>query len=264
MAFYQLGELYRLRGEFDRAEDSYRRASRWVVDPQPGLALLRLAQGQVDVAASAIRRAVAAATSEVARSRLLPAHVEIMLAAGDLAAARAAAAELQDRAEAIGAPWLRAVALQAAGAVNLAEGDGQTALSTLRRAWTAWQSIDTPYEAARTRVLMGLACRHLADEESAQMEFDAARWIFHQLGAGPDLVRVEELARRRPAGAGVLTAREAQVLRLVAAGKTNRMIAADLVLSDKTVARHVSNIFGKLGLASRSAATAYAYEHDLL
>ena len=263
-AFYQLGELYRLRGDFDRAEDAYRRASRWVVEPQPGLAMLRLAQGQVDVAASAIRRVIAAVAGGVARSRLLPAHVEIMLAAGDLAVARAAAAELQTIADAIGAPWLRAAALQAAGTVMLAEGHGQAALSTLRRAWTAWQAIDTPYEAARTRVAMGLACRHIADEESAQMEFDAARWIFHQLGAGPELVRVEELARRRPAPAGVLTAREEQVLRLVATGKTNRMIAADLVLSDKTVARHVSNIFGKLGLTSRSAATAYAYEHGLV
>jgi DNA-binding NarL/FixJ family response regulator len=187
-----------------------------------------------------------------------------MLVAGDLAAARAAAAELQVLADAIGAPWLQALALQAAGAVVLAEGDGQAALSTLRRAWRTWQAVDAPYEAARTRVAMGLACRHLADEESAQMEFDAARWVFRQLGAGPDLVRVEGLARRRPAAAGVLTAREAQVLRLVATGKTNRVIAADLVLSEKTIARHVSNIFGKLGLASRSAATAYAYEHGLV
>jgi DNA-binding CsgD family transcriptional regulator/tetratricopeptide (TPR) repeat protein len=263
-AFYQLAELHRLRGEFDRAEEAYRRASRWVVDPQPGLALLRLALGMFFVAAWAIRRVVSAETSGVARSRLLPAYVEIMLVAGDLAAARAAAAELQVLADAIGAPWLQALALQAAGAVVLAEGDGQAALSTLRRAWRTWQAVDAPYEAARTRVAMGLACRHLADEESAQMEFDAARWVFRQLGAGPDLVRVEGLARRRPAAAGVLTAREAQVLRLVATGKTNRVIAADLVLSEKTIARHVSNIFGKLGLASRSAATAYAYEHGLV
>jgi ATP/maltotriose-dependent transcriptional regulator MalT len=264
MAFYQLAELHRLRGDFDRAEEAYRQASRWVVEPQPGLALLRLAQGQPEVAAAVIRRVVDATASGVTRSRLLAGHVEIMLAVGDVTAARAAADELRTIADVVGAPWLRAVALHAAGAVALGEGDGRRALSTLRRAWTAWQAVDAPYEAARARVAMGLACRHLADEESAQMEFDAARWVFQQLGAGPDLGRVDELAHRRAAAAGALTGREAQVLRLIAAGKSNRMIAADLVLSEKTVARHISNILGKLGLASRSAATAYAYQHGLV
>jgi DNA-binding NarL/FixJ family response regulator len=122
-----------------------------------------------------------------------------------------------------------------------------------------------PYEAARVRVLVGLACRELGDEDSAEMELDSARWAFNQLGAAPDLAGVEAMLRRasaRPVGG--LTAREVQVLRLVAAGRTNRMIANDLVISEKTVARHVSNIFTKLGLSSRSAATGYTYEHDIL
>jgi len=139
------------------------------------------------------------------------------------------------------------------------------ALAALRHAWTVWQELDAPYEAARARVLIGLTCRRLGDEDTAQMELDAARWVFRQLGALPDLARVEALSRKAVvAAAGGLTAREVQVLRLVAAGKTNRSVAADLFLSEKTVSRHVSNIFTKLGLSSRSAATVYAYEHDLV
>ena len=153
----------------------------------------------------------------------------------------------------------------AAGAVLLSEGAALAALAALRRAWAAWQELDAPYEAARARVLLGLACRDLGDRDGAEMEVDAARLVFQRLGAAPDLARLEALSGKATAGAaGALTAREAQVLRLVAAGKTNRTIAADLFLSEKTVARHVSNIFAKLGLASRAAATAYAYEHDLV
>jgi DNA-binding CsgD family transcriptional regulator len=226
---------------------------------------MRLAQGQVDVAAASIRRVIDNAVRGPSRSRLLAGYVEIMLVAGDVPAARAAVEELQAVAEAIGGPWLQAVALHATGAVLRAEGDGPAALSTLRRAWTAWQAVDAPYEAARARVTMGLACRDLADEDGAQMEFDAARWVFQRLGAGPELARVDSLARNTTGSTvGVLTAREVQVLRLVAAGKTNRDIAAELFLSEKTVARHLSNIFAKLGLRSRSAATAYAYENGLV
>jgi DNA-binding CsgD family transcriptional regulator len=265
VAFYRQAELHRLRGEFAQAEEAYRQASRWLPEPQPGLALLRLAQGQVGAAAAAIRRAVHDAADRVLRSRLLTAHIEIMLAAGDLAAARRTVDELAGIAEEVDSPWLRAMAAHATGAVLLAEGDAAAALAVLRRAWTAWRELDVPYEAARTRVVMGLACRQLGDEDSADMELDAAGWIFRQLGAAPDLARAEALARK-PAGPAVdgLTGREVEVLRLVAAGKTNRAIATDLFLSEKTVARHVSNIFAKLGLSSRSAATAYAYEHDLV
>jgi len=265
MAFYQISELHRLRGEFAKAEEGYRQASQWGREPQPGLAQLRLAQGRVDAAEAAIRRVVDEAQDRVTRSKVLPAYVEIMLAADDVQAARAAADELSQIAADLDAPRLRAVAAHAHGAVLLAEGDARAALDPLRYSWKAWQELEAPYEAARARALIGLACRELGDEDTAEMELDAARWVFRQLGAAPDLARVERLSRKAaPRAAGGLTAREVQVLGLVAAGKTNRAIADELVISEKTVARHVSNIFTKLGLSSRSAATAYAYEHDLV
>jgi ATP/maltotriose-dependent transcriptional regulator MalT len=205
------------------------------------------------------------AQDRVARSRLLPALVEIMFAAGDFHTARAAADELSEIADDLDAPLLRALATHAQGTVLLLEGDARAALGALRQAWTAWQELEVPYEAARARVLIALACRQLGDEDGAEMELDAARWVFAQLGAAPDHARAQALSRKAAAKpAGGLTVRELEVLRLVATGKTNRSIAADLFLSEKTVARHVSNIFTKLGLSSRAAATAYAYEHDLV
>ena len=264
-AFYQCGELHRLRGEFSQADEAYRQANRYGRTPQPGLALLRLAQGQSETATAAIRLVVDEAHGTETRSRLLPAYVEIMLAAGDIQAARMAADELASLAGDLDAPLLTAVAAQARGAVRLAEGDARAALPILRQAWTTWQEVDAPYDAARVRVLIGLASRDLGDVEAAEMEFDAARWIFQQLGARPDLTRVEALSRAlKPAPAGGLSAREMQVLRLVARGKTNREIASTLFISERTVERHLSNIFNKLDLTSRSAATAYAYEHQLL
>jgi ATP/maltotriose-dependent transcriptional regulator MalT len=264
-AWYRRGELHRLYGEFAEAEECFREASRFGREPQPGLALLRLAQGQVDAAQAAIRRVVDEAEGFVARSRLLPAHVEIMLAAGDVDAAVAGADELAAMADALDAPLLRARATHAQGAVLVARGDARAALTALRQAWSVWQELDAPHEAAGTRALIGLACRALGDEDGAAMELDAARWAFQELGAAPDVARIDALARRRGAtNAGGLTARELEVLRLVAAGKTNRTIATDLVLSEKTVARHVSNIFVKLGVSSRAAATAHAYENGLV
>lgn len=264
-AFYQCGELHRLRGEFSQADEAYRQANRYGRTPQPGLALLRMAQGQSETATAAIRLVVDEAHGTERRSRLLPAYVEIMLAAGDIQAARMAADELASLAGDLDAPLLTAVAAQARGAVRLAEGDARAALPILRQAWTGWQEVDAPYDAARLRVLIGLASRDLGDVEAAEMEFDAARWIFQQLGARPDLTRVEALSRAlKPAPAGGLSAREMQVLRLVARGKTNREIASALFISERTVERHLSNIFNKLDLPSRAAATAYAYEHQLL
>jgi len=264
-AFYQDAELHRLRGEFAEAEEGYRRATERGRSPQPGLAQLRLAQGQIDAAAAAIRRALDEVHDRVTRARLLPVHVEIMLAARDVHAALAAADELSEIASELDAQLLRAMAAAATGAVLLAEGDTRAALEALRRAWKSWQELEAPYEAARVRVLIGLACRELGDEDTAGMEMDAARRTLQQLGAAPDLVRLEELSRTAvPQPIGGLTAREVEVLRLVATGKTNRAIADKLVISEKTVARHMSNIFTKLGLSSRSAATAYAYEHDLV
>jgi len=263
-AFYQRAELHRLRGEFAKAEEAYRRANQHGRRPQPGLSQLRLAQGQVDAAAAAIRRVMEEPQDRRIRIRMLAAYVEIMLAADDIRAARAAADELSVLAVALAAPVLHAASAQATGAVLLAEGDARAAVAALRQAWRAWHELEAPYEAARTRMLYALACRQLGDDDSADMEFAAAGQVFKQLGAGPDLARMEELAPRiAPGAAGGLSPREVQVLRLLATGKTNRAIAGELFISEKTVARHVSNIFTKLGLSSRAAATAYAYRHHL-
>lgn len=264
-ASYREGELHRLRGEFARANALYREGSRRGHRPEPGLALMRLAQGNLTAAAAAIRRALDDVQDPLTRPRLLDACVEIMLAVGDQKAATAAAEDLSEIAKRFRAPVLRALAERANGAVNLATGNARGALAALQAALRSWQDVDAPYEAARTRVLIGQACRALGDEDGAEMEFDAARQIFGRLGAGPDLERLDSSVRGKTrSDVGGLTAREQEVLRLVAAGKTNRAIAADLVISEKTVARHVSNIFTKLGLSSRAAATAYAYEHELV
>jgi ATP/maltotriose-dependent transcriptional regulator MalT len=264
-ALYLQAEVHRLRGEFVRAEEAYRQASHSGREPQPGRAQLRLAQGKVDAAATAIRRVLDEAHDRATRSRVLAAYVEIMLAANDVRAARAAADELMEIAGELDAPLLRAVAAQAAGAALLAEGDSRGALTELRHAWAVWQEIEAPYEAARARVLIGLACRELGDTDAAELELDAARSVFRQLGAAPDVARVEALSRKGAVRAvGGLTAREVEVLRLVAAGHTNRKIAATLVISDHTVRRHLQNIFDKIGVSSRAAATAFAFQHDLI
>jgi DNA-binding NarL/FixJ family response regulator len=265
-AWYRLAELHRLRGEEEQAEELYRRGSRWGRDPHPGLALLRLAQGRVDAAAAAIRRVVAEGRAARVRAGDLAACVEIMLAEGDAGAARTAADELARLAAALGAPFLRALSAHASGAVLLAEGQPHAALAALREASAGWRELEAPYETARTRGLIGLAHRALRDEDTAALELDAARHAFVALGAVPDARRVEALARvgADAPGSAKLTAREVEVLRLVATGLTNRAIAERLDISEKTVARHLSNIFTKLGLSSRAAATAYAYRHELV
>jgi DNA-binding CsgD family transcriptional regulator len=264
-ACYRLGELHRLRGEYTDAEAAYKQASLRGHETQPGLGLLRLAQGHTESATAAIRRALDETTDVVARARLLGAQVEIELAVGQVAAARAAADELAAIADQIDVPLLRATAMCADGSVTLAEGDARTALGCLRSAWTQWQELEAPYHGARARVLIGEACRVLGDEDTAEMELDAARWVFQELGAAPDLALVQKLSKRSAATtAGGLSLREVQVLRLVAAGKSNRAIAEELFLSEKTVHRHLSNIFTKLDVSSRSAATAYAFQHDLV
>ncbi|MBA3318118.1 MAG: helix-turn-helix transcriptional regulator [Gemmatimonadales bacterium] len=263
-AFYQLAELHRLRGEFAEAEEAYGQASRWGRKSQPGLAQLRLARGQAAAAAAAIRQALEEAHERRSRPRVLAACIDILLAVDDVAAARAAAEELADIAADLDVPFLHAVSAHATGAVLLAEGDARAATAALRRAWASWCELESPYEAARVRLLLGLACRKLGDDDGGKLELDAARQDFRRLGAAPDLARLEELSRGSASkAAGGLTAREVQVLGLVATGKTNRAIAHHLGISEKTVARHVSNIFTKLGLSSRSAATAYAYQNDL-
>jgi ATP/maltotriose-dependent transcriptional regulator MalT len=262
-AYYQQAELHRLRGDHARAESDYREASRWGRRPDPGLALLRLARGDREAAAATIRRAIEEA-DEMMRPRLLEPFVEIMVARGEIDAARDAASELAGLAEASGATLLMAMALRSEGTVRLAQNDARGALGALRRAATLWQALDAPYESARVRVQVGLACRALGDNDTAKIEFDEARRVFGALGATPDLARLVDLLGTPPARPGGLTAREVEVLRLVADGRTNRDIATELVISERTVDRHVSNVFSKLGVSSRTAATTYAHEHGLL
>lgn len=258
-----LGDIHRLRGELVEAEEAYRRARAGERSPHPGLALLRLAQGQLEAARAAIRAAAEGIRDDAERAPVLEAQVEIALAAGDLPAARRAAEELAGLAARLGPPFLRAVAGRAMGALLLAEGDARGALGPLREALATWRELGAPYHAARTQVLIALACRADRDCDAAELELDGARRVFERLGAAPDLARVDALLRARERSGG-LTAREMQVLALVASGRTNRSIARELRLSEKTVARHLSNIFGKLGISSRTAATAYAYQHDLI
>jgi DNA-binding NarL/FixJ family response regulator len=261
-ANYQLAEIQRLRGELADAEESYRRASLAGRDPEPGMSLLRLAQGRVDLALPAIRRALIEVQDPIARSRLLPACVEVLLEADDIGSARAAADELAGIAAQLDTAYLNALAADVSGAVLLAEGDPASALTALRMAHRWWRDLDAPHQAARVRLLIAVACRKLGDGASAELEFEAARGALEELGARPDLERLARLAgSSRPEGP--LSRRESEVLTLVAAGKTNRAIATELFISEKTVARHVSNIFTKLGLSSRAEATAYAYRHGL-
>src|ERR671918_740001 len=261
-AYYQRAEIQRLRGELAEAEESYRQASLAGRDPEPGMSLLRLAQRRIDLALPAIRRALEEAQDPITRSRLLPACVEVLLEAEDVRSARAAADELARIAARLEAAYLNAHAAEASGAVLLVEGDQRAALTTLRRAHRSWRDLDAPHQAARVRPLIGVACRELGDGASAELEFEAARSALEELGARPDLERLARLAGSpRPGG---LSRRESEVLTLVAAGKTNRAIATELFISEKTVARHVSNIFTKLGLSSRAEATAYAYKHGVV
>jgi DNA-binding CsgD family transcriptional regulator/tetratricopeptide (TPR) repeat protein len=269
-AAYQEGELHRLRGELTEAEQAYARASERGRDPQPGLSLLRMAQGRVDLAAAATRRALSTTTDPLKRTRLLPAHVEIMLAASDLVEARRAAAELSRLAEGYGMELLNAMAQHARGAVLLAEGDVRGAIDPLRRAQEVWQRVGAPYLHARIRVLVARAFQALGDEDGAALERDSAKKVFADLGAAPDVAAIETIsapasARAAPSGTDAhgLSTRELEVLRLVASGKTNKVIARELFVSEKTIDRHVSNIFGKLNVPSRAAATAWAYRHGL-
>jgi DNA-binding CsgD family transcriptional regulator len=264
-AHYRQGEVRRLRGELDAAEHAYREASRCGSEPQPGLALLRLSQDNGIAAASAIRRAVGEATQPLKRAALLPAYVEIMLAVGELERARGACQELEKIAERQGTEALGAMSAQAVGAVAVSEGDADSALAALRRARVLWQELGAPYQVARVRVLVGLACRALGDEDTAELELEAARDVFGELGAAPERGRVDALLLRAASrDRHGLTLREVEVLGLVAAGRSNRQIAAELVISEHTVARHLQNLFAKLGVSSRTAATAFAFEHDLV
>ena len=262
-ACYLRGEVHRLRGEFGQAVEAYRQASQLGLEPQPGWALVRLAQGNSAAAAAAIRRALGETSDRLGRAGFLPAAVEIMLATGDVDEARSACRELEAIAAEYESEMLHALHLQARGAVELAAGDAAGALVKLRQAFEAWHGLEAPYEAARARVLVGQACRMLGDDDAFALELAAARSAFEELGAAPDVASVDALAGSTGDTHG-LTARELEVLRLVASGKSNKEIAAVLVISEHTVARHAQNIFTKLGVPSRTAAGAFAYEHDLV
>jgi DNA-binding CsgD family transcriptional regulator len=262
-ALYQLAELHRLRGELEHAEAAYRRSAESGRSPYPGLALLRLAQGRRDDAVASIGRMLQEVRQRRMRAKVLSAAVEIMTACGDAGAARGAADELDTIARTLATPFMRALAAKARGAVLLAEGDPTGALSACRTACTLWRELSVPYEIARAQVLIAEACRALNDSDSANLELESACRLFQQLGAKLELADLQPSRPASPSGTR-LTSRELEVLRLVATGRTNRAIAGQLRLSEKTVARHLANIFNKLDVSSRAAATAYAFEHRLV
>ncbi len=275
-ALYQQGELHRLRGELSLAEEAYGAANERGREPQPGLALLRLTQGRLDQAAAAMRRVLSATSAPLERARFLPAHVEIMLAISDRAEARRAADELAELAESFGSEVLGAMADHAEGAVAIAEGDAGKAIAPLRRAQEVWQRAGAPYPSARIRVVVARAFRALGDDDGAALEIAAARKVFAVLGAAPDLTMLTSMETGADDSSAAasdavhaqvdhdLSPREIEVLLLVASGKSNKAIASALFLSEKTIHRHVSNIFTKLSVSSRSAATAWAYENGLV
>jgi ATP/maltotriose-dependent transcriptional regulator MalT len=261
LAAYQQGEVQRQRGAFEAAVEAYRAASRAGYEPQPGLALLRLAQGDGDAAASTLRRALAETKSPLRRVRLLPAFIETMLALDAVDEARHAHDELTGIATTCPSDVLDALVEQWRGAIRLAAGDAAAAVAPLRTALETWQALPAPYEAARIQEILSSAYRILDDADGAAFARDAARETYRELGAEWDVSRLEAPTSRSTHG---LTPRECEVLALLATGITNRAIGEDLSIAEKTVARHVANIFQKLGVTSRSAATAYAWEHQLI
>jgi ATP/maltotriose-dependent transcriptional regulator MalT len=258
-ALYQQGELARVRGDLASAEAAYRAASRHGREPLPGFALLRLAQGRLDAAAGSARRMMVETGADPNRPAILSAVVEILVRVGDLDVALAACDELDRRAEAGGTDLLAAMALVARGSYALGRGDTAAAAVALRSAIAEFRGLEMPYEQARAQVLMADACRALGDDDAAELEREAALAAFESLGLGVELGRFTPPAKPTP-----LTGRECEVLRFVAAGRTNREIANELVISEHTVARHLQNIFAKLGVSSRAAATAFAYEHGIV
>jgi DNA-binding NarL/FixJ family response regulator len=264
MAFDAVGEVRRRVGDLEGAEAAFARAHELGYQPQPGLALVQLARGRIESAAAAIRLALATAPrGGFSLARLLAAQVEVALAAGDLAAAAESVEELQMLADRLRTPAVHALAAGAAGALRLAEGDAATAVSSLRAAVSAWQSLGAPYEVALVRELLATAVRLAGDDQGAQLELEVAHAVFERLGAARDASRTGRLLRSETSPGG-LTAREVEVLRLVARGSTNREIASALTISQHTVARHLNNIFAKLDVSSRVAATAYAFTHGLV
>ena len=263
LSAYEAGEVLRLRGDHGAAEEAYEQAADRGFEPQPGLALLWLARGDQAAALAAVDRLQAEPGGPVQRCRLLPAAIEVLVATGQVDRARGLAGELSGIADGFGCEPLKAAAAEASGTVELAGGDAAGALPYLRKAQQLWARADAPFDRARARVLTGRALAAVGDAETSRRELEAARAAFRQVGARPAADEVDRLLAPDSLPSG-LTAREAEVLRLVASGRSNAQIAAALVLSEKTVARHLSNIFTKLAVGSRTAATAYAFEHGLV
>ncbi|PSK95535.1 regulatory LuxR family protein [Haloactinopolyspora alba] len=262
---YLAGEIRRRRGDHSAAERAFRRVHELGGNPQPGLALLRIDQGDAEAAVTALAVALAGAPARpLPRARLLDAHVRASLCAGDVATARGSADELAALATGMDAILMRALTTASRGAVMLAEDDVGHAVPALREAVAAYRRLACPYEAAQARELLGRALRRAGDEDGAAMEFDAAVVAYRHLGAVPDARRASALAGEHASYPKGLTAREVEVLRLVARGESNRAVAAELFISEHTVARHLSNIFSKVGVPSRSAATAFAFGHGLV
>jgi ATP/maltotriose-dependent transcriptional regulator MalT len=264
-ASYGVGEVLRRRGDLAGAEQAFVRAQQLGWDPQPGMALLRLAQGRVDAAAAALRSALASPTVDrFGRARVLAAQVEVAIAAGTLDEAHHAVRELAAIADGLESAVVRATASMAQGALHLAAGSPAAALEDLRRALHGWRTLQLPYEEAKARLLVGTTQRTLGDEEGGRIEIDAARAGFERLGAAADARRSAALLQRWRASPRVLTDREVEVLRLVASGNSNRDIAGALQISEHTVARHMQNVLAKLGVSSRAAATSSALKQGLL
>ena len=262
--YAEIGEIRRRIGDLDGAEDAFRSAEQLSGQPQPGLALLRLAQGSVDAAAAIITRALDEITwDRLGRARLLPARAQIAIAAGDLPGAIAALEELDSIAADFASPSLVAAAASTRGRLQLASRD-RSACATLRQAAEHWQELGVPYELATARMLQGAACREGGDLDGAAASFEAAGKLFEQLGATLDLAKLRDITSTTPELPAGLTKREVEVLRLVAAGMTNKQIAGELFLSEKTVSRHLSNIFTKIDVTSRSGATAFAFAHRIV
>jgi DNA-binding CsgD family transcriptional regulator len=262
-AAYERGQVLRVLGDVAAAERSYQLAAEHGFDPQPGLALLWAGRGEVGAAGAAVRRLLAEAAGPVPRVRVLPGAIDVLVATHDVPLARACSGELEALARDFGIETVLAHAASAAASVELADNDPAAALPYARKARGLWARLDNPYAAGLARVVIGRALAALGDSSSARVELESARTVLAELGAGPDVEQVDRLLGPsvRPRG---LTEREVEVLRLVASGRSNAQIAGELFLSERTVARHLSNIFTKLEVGSRTAAAAFAFDHDLV
>jgi DNA-binding CsgD family transcriptional regulator len=264
-ALYAIGEIRLRRGDLTAAEEWFTRARTAGLDSQPGLAMLRVAQGKLDAAAAGLRLALASAVEPtLQRARLLAAQVEVSIKREDPSSAREAADALAAVASEAPSSLLEAMAMTARASVHLAGEDVDDSLRDARRAWSLWQRLKLPYFAARTRMILGLAAARAGDAENAALELEAARAAFDALGAELDARAASDHLRASTGLPAGLSAREVEVLRMVAEGKTNREIATALVISEKTVSRHLENTFRKLGVSSRAAATAFAFTHKLV